>query len=403
VHARQLRIVLALLRLTYGWRRRSVRLSELELADFSGALLGASRRAGGSFRTDLAELVREGVITRLETGKRGILTWAINKNFTTWGKFSVSAPRLTARWNPRPNSTAEDESAVASDLARNRATQVARNQATPNEGDDSEWPGTGPDSGPVLGHNVARYQAPIRTQVGLNQDDRPSERQGNTEKDIKSKQQHRESTPPAAAAADVLALETVTAYAIGLATAANLAIAARWGEQTTPILPGGITQQLAADLITAGVPLELARHTIADKVRTGRFSSVPGSVRYFAAAIAEAFQADQQRRRDRDSVLPGRRGGAPAHISRALEIDRQEQEDRLQDAYLAARAKLVAAWRADPDHAAQLTELEGEAWAEFPDDNPFTKTARDIRILQLVAAAAGLPDFDAWKLTQKAS
>jgi hypothetical protein len=214
-----------------------------------------------------------------------------------------------------------------------------------------------------------------------------------TEKD---KQQQQRDDGAAAAAGSSAEIEQ--RYAQGLADQANRSIAERWGPQDRPIeARGGVTREIARALVLRQVPLEIAQDAIAKKVRTGSFNAPPFSLKYFAECIVEAYQAEILRRQQRDAG--GYRGPEPASDI----LEREQLEWKQQDAYVAARAPVVAAWRADPSHADALRAIEAEALAEFPDANAFSKPARDARVVQLIAKAAGFADFDAWTATQRAS
>lgn len=99
---------------------------------------------------------------------------------------------------------------------------------------------------------------------------------------------------PAAATAREGVRETLTAPQ-RLAIAANRAVEARWGEQTRPLLPGhGPTVQLAEELVTAGVPLEIAEASIARQV-LAKSDDPPRSLAYFRAGILGDWSAHQTR------------------------------------------------------------------------------------------------------------
>src|SRR4051812_9959424 len=73
----QLRIVLALFRLTFGWRKRSVTISPSELAKLTRL------SPTGGFRRALSELVDNGVVVELKDGRS--FTYAIQKDYVKWG------------------------------------------------------------------------------------------------------------------------------------------------------------------------------------------------------------------------------------------------------------------------------------------------------------------------------
>lgn len=156
----QLRIILALFRVTYGWRRRTVKCTETELARWSGMAPGPdARRAGGTFRQALKTLVKEGVVMRIE-GTRGSpeSTLAIQKDYEKWGEFSVAEARLTSTWGEKP---AADDATLRAHLAsKNDADEMAREQAMSRDEYASE---DGPQSGHVTENNMARPQATSKT------------------------------------------------------------------------------------------------------------------------------------------------------------------------------------------------------------------------------------------------
>lgn len=93
----QLKMVLGLIRLTYGWRRKTVSISVPDLA--------AKLRLApvGGFRRALRELVDEGVVIEVERGTgHTAATYAIEKDFTCWGKFSTAPARLARMWGEKP-------------------------------------------------------------------------------------------------------------------------------------------------------------------------------------------------------------------------------------------------------------------------------------------------------------
>ena len=95
----QLKILLELLRLTFGWRKRTVTVSHSDLAERVGLALS------GGFREALAELIRERVVLQLERGSgHRTSTFAIQKDFSQWGRFAIAPARLRALFDTRPES-----------------------------------------------------------------------------------------------------------------------------------------------------------------------------------------------------------------------------------------------------------------------------------------------------------
>lgn len=98
----QSRILLALVRLTYGWRRKTVTVSLSELAERANVAFT------GGFRRAFQELIANGVVLRLEEGggpQRA--TYAIQKDFTQWGHFSVAPSKVAHDWGDRPDAADE--------------------------------------------------------------------------------------------------------------------------------------------------------------------------------------------------------------------------------------------------------------------------------------------------------
>jgi hypothetical protein len=110
-------------------------------------------------------------------------------------------------------------------------------------------------------------------------------------------------TPAAAAAASSAAPD-----ALALAVAANTAITARWGEQPAPLLAtGGAAHVLACAVADAGIPVPFACQVIADVVARSDADRPPRSLKYFAGAITDAWEAETMRA----AVQSARIGGAP--------------------------------------------------------------------------------------------
>jgi phage replication O-like protein O len=97
--ATQFKILHTLVRLSFGWRRRTVTISHSELA------AAAALAATGSFRASLRELIAEGVVLQLEQGSgHSKSTLAIQKDFTRWGRWAIHPDRLQRRYGVRPES-----------------------------------------------------------------------------------------------------------------------------------------------------------------------------------------------------------------------------------------------------------------------------------------------------------
>lgn len=93
----QHKIVRCVLRLTWGWRQQSVRMSRVEIAERCGVA------PVGGFLRAFDDLVHNGVIDEVERPfGRTPGAYRINKDFEHWGVFSVAQSRLEALFRKRP-------------------------------------------------------------------------------------------------------------------------------------------------------------------------------------------------------------------------------------------------------------------------------------------------------------
>lgn len=100
--------------------------------------------------------------------------------------------------------------------------------------------------------------------------------------------------------------DTVSATARTLCVAANLAIAARYGEQTRPLRPGhGHTVALTQSLLEAHVPLEFAAEAIRSLVATRSDPEPPGAMTWFAKGITRLWGEERARRDAASGTAPG--------------------------------------------------------------------------------------------------
>ncbi len=95
----------ALIRTTYGWGKKTVRLSHPQIAD----VIGASDT--GSLRAQWKELIENGLILVIDpkAGKPNL--YAVQKDPERWGRFAVAKARIEARYTTRP--PAEDHRLLA--------------------------------------------------------------------------------------------------------------------------------------------------------------------------------------------------------------------------------------------------------------------------------------------------
>lgn len=245
----QLRVLLVLLRLTYGWRRKTVRLTELDLARRCHAAGSDVIRAGGAFRRAVRALLDERVLVRTPAGERGVFVWAINKDFERWGLYSSASARLESRWGERPANEAHDDAGVG-----------------------GNWPAARPDSGLQSGHLVACSQATFAPELVVPEPVTALERQLNTEKD------------------------SITTTARELACAANQGLADHptRPQPDAPIPATNGTSHTAAVAITqAGVPLAFAKSQVYEIARSHNASGAVRSLGYFTTAVIQRWREEE--------------------------------------------------------------------------------------------------------------
>jgi phage replication O-like protein O len=181
--AAQLKIIVVTIRLTYGWNRKAVTISHTELAEL------CRMQPSGGFRAALKELVDEGVILAEKGSGAHSSTFAIQKDFTQWGKFAVHPTRLAAVWDKRrPTSNIVPVPAVKG--ASTETPPGASTEAGSDDGLEGEGAPTGAGRVPLQGH---RGSPPRGTPTGPKcetppelQDRKDSESHGKTELNAKA-------------------------------------------------------------------------------------------------------------------------------------------------------------------------------------------------------------------------
>lgn len=395
----QTKIVRVVVRLTYGWRRRTVRASYQDLALRCGI-----QKVTGAFRRELDELLRERVVLRVEAGHgRTAALYAINKNFEDWGRLSVPASTIGALYGERPPS--EDE--LLSVPSQGQSTEddfdgdsvPPEGQSTSIEGapeghtTDPEYALEGHSPRPRGSQSVPQGVIVTGSKSNENGDFRPP-------KDIE--RQLIQNNNSNRTAGDETGEQD---YALRLTAAANGGIEKRWGEQPNPLNYGNSTQ-LAHDLVEMGVRLETATAAIAQVCATKK-GEKPFGVEYFRNAIITAHRGDEQRDFERANPvrLSEERGGNPVPMS-AMAIHQtytpvaERSEFSVHQQYDAERAKASEAWASDPANVTQLTALMATAERE----NAFLGPKWIARAAAVaIGQAAGFPPFDAWRAAQSAA
>lgn len=395
----QLAILFALMRLTYGWRRRSVRLTVEELSRYAGAARGAdAKRVGGTFRAALKGLIDNHVVrapSEKNQGRHAVTLW-IEKDFEQWGNYAIAEARLSSMWATRV--TSNDDAISEAEHGPATGQVEASNMARPRaklEGDMAQhrattWPSTGPLHGPASGQvNPVSASDSIGCEAG---------------KTVKDSERQKETATAAAAAVGTsnenptngASLERV--YAIGLVTSANNAVTARWGEQPNPYFHG-TAGPLAVDLIAMGVELPVAQLAIESVCRSKR-GAKPGGIEYFRNAIVEAHQANEQRGIDAANRRPRQGSGSPVPTAAVLNPAPAAKlpSAKLEEAYDSARARAAAQWGSDPANKARYSAIVNRIVSDNPTWSPRTRSAA---IVIECAAIAGFPSFGAWCTAQE--
>jgi phage replication O-like protein O len=412
---RQFKILHGLIRLTYGWSRRTVTLSLGELAEV------VDMTNSGTFRSSLHELVDEGVVIIVHAGGGGLKnTYAIQKDFTQWGRWTIHPDRLSRRFGVRPDASDQlmgkgKEAASVGEKTRSPYSDDSGDTAPPID-QKNELPPAHPQAGPPSIDVPPDVQNPARVQADplpvYGQTPIPHTGRGTTDNSLidselqapkDTERQDRQITATATRArareenGDGTSPEVT--YAIGLATATNNAIARKpgWGGESPSPLHFSTATQLAADLIAAGVELELARSAIAKAVERSRRPEAPKAIEYFRQAIFEAARAVEQRELDRgdDHVQ------APvAHAVRQVVTAQGEQEKRATRAdYDAARRRAGERWAQDPANRLKYAAIVQRCSADHAAllDTSWGQTARDKAVIIACADAAGFEAFEVWQ------
>jgi phage replication O-like protein O len=462
--ARQDRILWTLMRLTYGWNRRSVRMSAPQLLEISGLGPGPdARRSGGAARDDLDLLLKEGVIFAFGRS-RGVKRplWGMQKDYTQWGKYSMPTGRLSAYFSDRPehDDTAfkvakaehmeeqrrkraaqarqyaeemadeEDEYEIdevpqhqgttsieefdddAEDQCPNtRALPVPQYQGTPEKAEKSECPDTGPLSAPTPGHYIERKSLFDETLQ------RPKDMKDSSTS-ISQDKVHTATASisvgplieKAAAVADEKPdekrAEEIRQFALAITSAANMGIEDKWGEQIHPINYGA-SSALASELITAGVPIDLARRTIVSVCKASKLSAPMKAIGYFREPIFDAFRDAEQKAFDAGArqiagsiglASSENRGGAPRAISSVVQQELERAERAAESEYDHERRAAAIAWGEANELELRGIVREVEArYDGYDRSSSFIGRAISAEVQKLSADRCGFPSFENWQ------
>lgn len=360
----QMKIVHCLVRMTYGWNQLSARVGRAELASRCHVAFT------GGFERQFDELIREGVVRQVARGQGRLPNaYALNKDFEDWGKFSVAAKALDRIYGERP------------DLPISHPPQGA----TTNEGEVPPTGGNTEASHPpqgVRGTPHRGYQTEAKS-VEIAKVEAP--------KDIESQL----ATTPRARPTD----EDASRYAVGLTTAANNAIAEKWGEATrTRPLRWDQATQIAVELLIRGVDLELARTAIVDCIRASKLPRPPRAMNYFSDAIDDAAKNAEQRILDAEFPLARRKGAKPERVVNVVSAEANAEKAKLEQLYDRERAAAASAWGRDPTNAAQYRAIVADANQTFSAiiETKIGERGRNSEIILACAKACGFPPFVAW-------
>jgi phage replication O-like protein O len=259
----QTKIVRCLVRLTFGWRRRTVRIALPDIAERCHVA------PSGGFRRALDELIREGVVVELERSIGRVPSlYQVNKDYESWGKFSVAAKALESLYGERP-AHGDDAAKVP---PQGQATENDENSCMPPQGEMHDP--TGEDSCPHEG-TKNEPKSLIGETVGPPKDSEIQERQ------IISIESARAKIERSALPDDVR-----------LVTAANQGLAEH------PARPQRIPRILTSQsgtyhtlemLRAAHVPIDFAESTIYDLAKVHPADDEVSSLKYFLTATIRAW------------------------------------------------------------------------------------------------------------------
>jgi hypothetical protein len=359
----QFKIMHGLIRLSFGWGRKTVTLSHAELAH------AVHMHPSGAFRGELRELVLNGCVILVDPGGgSNKATYAVQKDYTKWGGLSLTADRLKARFGARPES--HDELLPADKKA-----------------------GTVPESG----HTPSLEEGTGTMAKSLSDE---------TVHDPKDKQQNQTANQTSTTTASVVAAEdrereeaegaAAHEMSIALARAANRGITARWGEQIN-VLHFSTGVELAMELVRLGANAATACAAIEDACKRSKKTEPPSTVSWFRAPIIAAVHQVEQR--ELNATDPNvKRGGAPKPIMALVASGAAQREREQRAEYDKARREAGVVWGKNPANATEYQRIVAAANAEHGDwlDTDWGKRARDIAIVIACAVASGFPEFDAW-------
>ena len=305
--ATQVRILLGLVRLTYGWRRRTVTIGQAALAR------AVHLNPGGTFRAALRELVTEGVVIQVEQGKGDApSTLMLQKDFTQWGEFAVSPMRLARIYGERPEShdelldtIPESPASSSSDTAPDGEV-VGEGSASKQAGGAAPYAQTEAGGAPQNGQGVRLILGVPTTAKSLSDNAatvrKDNDRQGKPE--------------------DEVVVDRERAL-VRFVVMANKGLAEH-ADHPQPIADILVGQPSAAEathtILDAGVPVEFAESALYQLAKAHRARGPVRSLKYFSAAVVKEWRRAQASAAAAGAEAPANDPTVPRRPGPALQV-----------------------------------------------------------------------------------
>lgn len=418
--ATEYKIVGAIKRLTYGWRRRTVRISQTDLAE------KCRTTANAHFRRSFESLVQHGVVIEVEgpIGRKPG-AYALNKNFERWGKYSVPDAALDHAFADRPNNV-DDSDRAKRRIAQATADEFQRDLGLDQDIDEDEdetgrrVPSDSDDDGsrslPAQGQSTDEIEArrlPADGQSNfrslpagetlparggnLDRPQRGSHDGPNSASDnglAPPKDIERQGKTAAVKKDGDGGGIGSTEYESRIVAAALAGVRTRWPDKILSTRHAG---DVAAALMTAGVDVEFAVQTI--RIALARkLGAAPGSIAWLKDRVLDANRDRQHQdmKFDSPAETPRRRKASTAtSIGDLVAPD----DPALRVEYDLARKAAGIAWGKDPQNRAAYTAVVEDSNKRFADmlSTSWGKTGRDQDVLDRCIDSASFPSFDQWK------
>ncbi len=417
----QSKIVRLLARLTYGWKRRTVRISQVDLA----AKVGLAASSGG-WRRAFTTLIDEGVIVEVEPPiGRQAGAYALNKNFERWGRYSVARAFLEAQFNERPDHVDNLPRAIARLRARSTETPQSELDFDPRtdlKGSENAQndPDSLLDSLSQVGQSTDEKGARRLSQAGQSNSrrlshlgaeavppgrlgsptwdsqDRPNSLSDNENGGRKAIESNRQ--PVAGKKGTAAADAGSTVYESVLVDAALSAVRRRWPDKT---LSTRHASDLVAEFSAAGIPPEFAADAIRSAIAR-KLGDCPGSIAWARSRVLDQWR-DREHEVDKHGPTavqaPRPKNWKPAELADLVQTVIDPTLGARREAYDLARREAAIAWGKDPANAEAYQAIVAAANSEFDDTirTPLGRKARDVRVLERATEAVPFPPFDLYR------